>query len=213
MKTFRGAMQAAFGLVIVVALILVLVLAFRSVSGGTGAAPAATAGPVTGYPAPAQTQSGYPAPGATPVGVGSPYPTPSNVPTVAPTPALPPLADSPDQFDPKTYGLPDTIAGYKVLGVMTSENEACVPPGRKILVLQSTEPTVQDYLKNFRQADVMKAMSEMGLNTTEWNISVSGPGSTREQMIAGVQAWNKDREKYGCVQSVPPPTISPNSTP
>ena len=196
MKTIRVVAQSFFGLVIVAVLILVLVIAFRSVSGGAGAAPAATAGLVTGYPAPAQTQLGYPAPVATQV--GSPYPTPSNVPTVAPTPALPLLADSPDQFDSKTYGLPDTIAGYNVLGVLTSQNTACRPPGLKTLALQTTEPTVQDYLKNFRQADVMKAMSEMGLNTTEWDISVTGPGSTREQLIAGVQAWNKENEEYGC---------------
>jgi len=210
-KTIRVVAQSFFGLVIVAALILVLVIALRSASGGTGAAPAATAGPVTGYPAPAQTQSGYPAPVATQV--GSPYSTQSNVPTLAPMPALPPLNDSPDQFDPKTYGLPETIAGYNVLGVLTSQNTACRPPGLKTFELQTTEPTVQDYLKNFRQADVMKAMSDMGLNTTEWNISVGGPGSTRAQLVAGIQAWNKDRERYGCVQSVPPPTISPNSTP
>jgi len=209
MKNRGGVGQTITGLLIVAGLIVVLVLAFRGISSGPGAAPAATG--ETGYPAPAQTPSGYPAPRATEV--GSPYPTPSNVPTMAPTSALSPLADSPDQFDPKTYGLPDTIAGYKVLGVVTSENEACVPPGRKILLLQTTDPTVQDYLKNFRQADVMKAMGEMGLNTPEWNISVGGPSSTREQLVAGVQAWNHDREKYGCVQSVPPPTISPNSTP
>jgi hypothetical protein len=208
-KTIQVVAQSFFGLVIVAALILVMVVAFRSVSGGSGAAPAATAGPVTGYPAPAQTQSGYPAPGATPVGVGSPYPTPSQAPTVAPTSVLPPLADSPDQFDPKTYGLPDTIAGYRVLGVVTPKNKACIMDGSNTLVLQTTDPTVQDYLKSFRQTDVMKAMSEMGLNTTGWNISVAGPGSTREQLIAGVQAWNKENEKYGCAYSEPPGIPAP----
>lgn len=122
LKRFRFALVAA-------ALLAGIVVAFQGISGGPGAA---------------QTQSGYPAPGATQV--GSPYLTLSNLPTEAPTPVLPPLSDSPDQFDPKSYGLPDTIAGYKVLGVVTSENQACMVPGSKSLVLQTTEPTVEDYL-------------------------------------------------------------------
>jgi dipeptidyl aminopeptidase/acylaminoacyl peptidase len=74
MKTIQSLLQAIFGLVIVAALVVVLVVAFRSVSGETGIAPAAaqlspaaTTQLEAGYPAPDQTVSGYPAPGATPV--------------------------------------------------------------------------------------------------------------------------------------------------
>ncbi len=210
MKKLGGVAQAIAGLVMLAALVFVLVIAFRSVSGRTGAAPPPTAGSVTGYPAPAQTQSGYQAPGATQV--ASPYPTPPDVPTVAPTPALPPLNDAPDQFDPKTYGLPDTIAGYNALGVLTSENTACRPAGRKTLVLQSIEPTLQDALKNDRTADVMKALSALGLNTDEWDTSVAGPNSTREQLIADVQAENKEMETYGCVSTGGPAIPAVTST-
>ena len=196
MNTVRGLSQTVLGFAVVAVLIAGVVVAFRSISGG---------------PEAARTQSGYPAPG--PTQVGSPYPTPSNVlPTVAPTPALPPLADSPDQFDPKTYGLPDRIAGYNVLGVLTSENTACRPPGRKTLVLQTTDPTLEDYLKNSRPADVMQALAGLGLNTIEWDFSVGGPSSTREQMIADVQAQNKEMEKYGCVSTGGPVIPAPTTT-
>jgi hypothetical protein len=218
MKAIRGVAQALSMLVILALLIAGLVVAFRGISGGPGAAPAATAGPVPGYPAPgatpsaseapAQTQSGYPGPGATPAGVPSPTSILDTI-GITPTPALAPRNDAPDQFDPKTYGLPDTIAGYKVLGVVTSENKACMAPGTKDLVLLTTEPTVEDYLKNSRPADVLKAMGELGLNTTEWGISFAGPGATRDQLITGVQEWNNEMEKYGCVYSgpaIPAPT-------
>jgi hypothetical protein len=129
-----------------------------------------------------------------------------------PTPALPPLNDSPDQFDPKTYGLPDTIAGYTVLGVITPQNQACIMDGRNTVVLQTTDPTVQDYLKNSQPADVMKALAGLGLSTTQWGYSIAGPGSTREQLIAGAQAWNKESEKYGCVTNGPAvPVATPTS--
>ena len=186
MKTIRVIAQSFFGLVSAAALILILVIAFRAVSGGSAAAPAATAGPVTDYPAP----------GVTPL--GSPYPTPSQAPTVAPTSALPPLADSPDQFDPKTYGLPDTIAGYKVLGVVTPKNKACMMDGSNTLVLQTTDPTVQDYLKNFRQADVVKAMSEMGLNTTEcisYKLSKKRACQGYDERLAGVRLTHADAHR------------------
>ena len=189
MKKLRGVAQALASLVAVTALILVLVLAFKSVSGRGGAAPAATSG------------AGYPGPGVTPAPGGLPSPT-SILDTIGFTPT-PALNDAPDQFDPKTYGLPDTMAGYTVLGIVTSDNKACLPPGYKELVLKSTDPTLQDAIKNDRTADVIKAMGDLGLNTTGWGISVGGPNSTREQLIAGVQAWNKENETSGCSYSGP----------
>jgi hypothetical protein len=220
MNSYRRVAQSALVIFLAAALILALVLVFREVSRGPGAAPAATASSASGYPAsgetpaasetPAPTQSGYPGPAATLSGVPSPT---SILDTIGftPTPALAPLNDAPDQFDPKTYGLPDTIAGYKVLGVITPKNEACVMGGRNTLVLQTTDPTVQDYLKNSRPSDIIKAMTDLGLNTTEWNYSIAGPGSTRQQLIAGAQAWNQDMEKNGCVYGGGPaiPAVTP----
>jgi hypothetical protein len=200
MKNAWGVVQTLLGLVAVAVLIAAIIVAFRSISARPGAAPAATG--ATGYPPPARTQSGYPAPG----------PTPSNAPTAAPTSAVPLPADSPDQFDPKTYGLPDTIAGYKVLGVVTSENTACRPPGRNTVVLQTTDPTVQDYLKNSRAADVMKALAGLGLNTTKWDFSIVGLYYTREQLVASAQANNHEMEKYGCAYSGGPIILVPTPT-
>lgn len=40
-------------------------------------------------------------------------------------------------------GLPTTIAGYKVLTVLTSGTTACMPPGEKHLILQARQPNVK----------------------------------------------------------------------
>ena len=200
-RSLKGVAQAGLVLLIVAALVAALVIVFRGISRGAAAAPTSTVGPATGYPAPAPTQSGYPAPGAT--SVGSPDPAPSQMPTLA----LPPLHDSPDQFDPKTYGLPDTIAGYTILGVITAENNACLPPGYKSLLLQAPASTGGD--NNTQPADIAKAMDTLGLTAAGWQFSIAGPTSTRAQLIAGVQAWNQQMEKSGCASigpAVPVPT-------
>jgi len=50
-----------------------------------------------------------------------------------PTLTLPPLSLDPKQFE----GLPDVVAGYKVLAVRTSQNTLCWPSGNNVLVLQA----------------------------------------------------------------------------
>jgi hypothetical protein len=67
MKNVWGAVQVIVGLVIVSALIIVMIVTFRWVSGGTGAAPGATPS-LAAYPAPNTTRQvaeGYPVPNPT----------------------------------------------------------------------------------------------------------------------------------------------------
>ncbi len=157
-------------------------------------------------PAAAQTPTGYPPPFIGPYNTPVGYPPPPTAPAVSPTPypaeqptsMLPPLLDSPDQFDPKTYGLPEVIAGYRVLAVKTSTNTACLPQLEKTLVLQTTEPNVQDSLKNFRSTDVDTAMEELGLKQAEWGLEIAGPGASRDQLITLIQETNKQLAISGC---------------
>ncbi len=169
-------------------------------------------------PAAAQTPQGYPAPLLAPYNTPVGYPAPPTAPAISPTPypteqptsVLPPLLDSPEQFDPKTYGIPETIAGYKVLAVITSANTACWAPAPKQLVLQSTASSADAFLNSGQATDVEKAMKDLGLNPSEWSMSFGGPGSTREQVISGTQEWNRLMEKGGCVHSGP---AGPTSVP
>jgi hypothetical protein len=202
MKHAQAALLTVLGFIGIAALIAGIIMAFPGTSGAPGAAPTPTPGPVTGYPAPPKTQSPAQIPTAYPGFAATSYPTPRTAPIVTATSAVPIPADSPDQFDPKTYGLPDMIAGYEALVVVTSKNVACLPHGSdalKWLMLQGAAPTSQAPLTNSHSADeVVSAISALGLNVAEWNISFVGLYTTRAQMIEGYQAFNRQVEKQGC---------------
>jgi len=58
--------------------------------------------------------------------------------------------DISSSYSPPDYGLPNTLAGYKVMAVKTSENTACMSTGTKRIILQASDPDVETFLKNSR---------------------------------------------------------------
>ncbi len=140
---------------------------------------------------------GYPAQ-ATPAGMQG-YPPPQTQAAASRTPpsTLPILIDAPLQFEPKTYGIPDVIAGYKVLAIVTAENTACLRPGEKILVLQSTAATVDEFLKSAPAETLTQGMDQAGMKSAEWEISIAGPQTTLDSLVANTQASNREVMKTG----------------
>jgi hypothetical protein len=191
MRKIWDLVPMALGLAVLVGLIWGLGAAFQA--SGRGAATDGQGEPPPATMEPSTDGQGYPPPAPT-------YDPRLSVPepTIAPTPTatMPPLADVPESYDPKTYGLPDEIAGYKVLVVVTSENQACMPPGMKSITVQTLD--VDGFLQNQQSPDIFEAMEALGLNMTEWGVGIVGPGTNREQIIQGVQEWNKDMHNSGC---------------
>jgi hypothetical protein len=113
-------------------------------------------------------------------------------------------ASVPATFDPAQYGLPDTIGGYKVLAVLTSDNTACMMPGERRLILQATQPTVQDYLKDTHYDAIKKDLQERGLaEMAKWGEEIVGPGVNLKQVMSEQQRWNEHVQEYGCMRTQP----------
>jgi len=99
---------------------------------------------------------------------------------------------------PADYGLPDSIAGYTVLMVQTSETTACIPPGVVQLTLQATAPDVDSFLASVNPNDVLDALNRIDPNT-HWTTEFVGPGSaTIEEMSANIARWNALEAEHGC---------------
>jgi hypothetical protein len=118
-------------------------------------------------------------------------------------------------FEPAAYGLPDRLAGYPVLAVLTAANTACMGPNEKRLVLLSDQPDINGIVTNRRVADVMSEAARLGLSEytqggIEW---VGGPGATRESIIANTRQWNAAVAAGGCIRTGGPVISADQLTP
>jgi hypothetical protein len=96
-----------------------------------------------------------------------------------------------ESFEPKTYGIPDSIGGYNVLAVTTSENTACAPVGQLMLLLwlpPNQKPTlVQDDLDRLEST----VHAHIGIAITSGKVTI-------EQVKNQSETWNKGMEIGGC---------------
>ncbi len=111
--------------------------------------------------------------------------------TPTPTPVNP--------YAPSIYGIPDTLAGYKVLAVLTADTEACLQPGKKHLILQASQAGVEEFLKAVDPKAIDAALRQAGLPADEVEIGIAGPGTTLDVMLPELQKWNQ-LMKNGCVR-------------
>jgi hypothetical protein len=107
-------------------------------------------------------------------------------------------------FAPVTYGLPETIGGYRILAVHTLENTACMLAGSYRLVLQATEPTVEDFLGSTPGVDsLQQTLARLDIpQPTRWELSFVGPGVTTEFILSETEKWNIQFSD-GCVRLGP----------
>lgn len=126
-----------------------------------------------------------------------------------------PTPDPFHTYDPATYGIPATIAGYKVLAVQTSTNTACTMPGTMRLILQATEPDLDSFLANTNPQAVMQELEKLDISKdVKWQPQYVGPSLwDREKFISQNNEWNESRKAYGCLRTGPIilTTITPES--
>ncbi len=125
--------------------------------------------------------------------------------TPTPTPVNP--------YAPSIYGIPDTLAGYNVLAVLAADTEACLQPGKKHLILQVSQTSVEDFLKASDPKALDTALRQADLTVDKVEIGIAGPGTTLDVMLSELQKWNQ-LMKNGCVQDGGPileetPTATP----
>jgi hypothetical protein len=120
--------------------------------------------------------------------------------------AVDPLTTVPTgSFEPAAYGVPDTIAGYKVLAVINSNNTACVSPDDKRLVMLTDAPSEAALLSNHQTDLVMSEAVRLGLADYAKTIVWVGPGTTAEQVVAQARISNQNALENGCVHIGPIP--------
>lgn len=107
-------------------------------------------------------------------------------------------------YDPSLHGIPATLAGYKVLAVFTPETTACMPEGFKRLVLQTQQPSMNNYLNESQPETIEDALKENGISDiTQWDIQIVGPGFSLNQIIAANESWNEAFTNGECIRSEP----------
>jgi hypothetical protein len=123
---------------------------------------------------------------------------------VAPINALPTQAQpSPEPYSPARYGLDDTIAGYKILAVFSSDTQACMPPGNKILVLQARQPDLETFQTAVGPAvtDITADLRRQGIADVEnWTMDFVGPTANLERILQQNRQWNEEMARSGCVK-------------
>jgi len=117
------------------------------------------------------------------------------------------------KYAPLSYGIPNTIAGYKTLAVFSSDDTMCMKAGNNRLILQTTEQSVDTYLLNSSSEEIKNAL-ELQLSTAtslsqakkdiaNWHVEIVGPGVTLERVMSEHQKWDEDAKETGCQTFAP----------
>lgn len=119
--------------------------------------------------------------------------------------SAPSQASSP--YDPAQYGLPESLGGYKVLAVLTPDNTACMPAESKRAILQATQGSISDYLKESDAGEIQNELKKLKANDpTMWEVMIVGPNTNLDDFISENQKWNDQVKQFGCVTAFPAAT-------
>ena len=80
-----------------------------------------------------------------------------------------------EKYSPARYGIPDKLAGFEVVAVISHETNPCSPEDFLNVMLQATEPTLEEYLRGDTPQGVEAAMKELQAIYPKGGISISGP--------------------------------------
>jgi hypothetical protein len=110
---------------------------------------------------------------------------------------------------PADHGLPDTIAGYRILAVKTSETTLCIPPGVTDLILQVDVSTVEEAMLTDIHA-VYRELERLDPDSgVRWRPTIVGPRVTFEGIVAGNARLNAFFAAHGCIEGLGGPIPSP----
>lgn len=115
-------------------------------------------------------------------------------------------------FDPATYGLPEEIAGYRLLVVQTPENNPCGRSDTTTVIVSSPYTDMGVFLT---RNNITAVYGELGTiyPGRQWQISVVDPSRTAEEIIQQIKRWNTAMQD-GCTQfSMPPIFWTPTPKP
>jgi len=105
-------------------------------------------------------------------------------------------------YDPAAYGIPDMIAGYKVLAVKTAQNTLCLKSGIVRLTLQASEPDIVSFLANSNSQSVRQILNQLDLEMPyDWSLEYVAPGKwDRQAFVTSHAELNEYLRVNGCAR-------------
>jgi hypothetical protein len=120
-----------------------------------------------------------------------------------------PITDTPDPFAPyapATFGIPEILAGYRILAIRTADNTACMKPDIMEVVVQAVDPMPDNPMVDKGNGDVIFELKKLYPNA-QWGLGGMGPAPfDRAQFVAINDNWNKGSEN-GCINIGVPITL------
>lgn len=120
---------------------------------------------------------------------------------------------APDPFapyDPATFGIPDIVAGYRILAITTPDNTACMMPNEMRVLIQAVDPMPDNPMVDRNGGDIIFEVKKLHPDI-DWGLEYIMPVPfDRNQFVASMQSWIK----AGCVKLGGPQfTDMPSATP
>ncbi len=86
-----------------------------------------------------------------------------------------PLPVDREKYSPARYGVPETLAGFEVVAVVTHETNPCSPEDFMDVYIQVPQTTASEYLQSPTAAQIDEAMAELNQLYPKAGISTFGP--------------------------------------
>lgn len=110
-------------------------------------------------------------------------------------------------FDPAHYGLPNIIAGYRVLAVLSHENQHCLPPDFKRIIIQIDSDKIEGFHDGGpagpQHQSIAEALHELD-SSGKTTIETAGLNDTRESIMAFYSNMETLVPGPGCPASLVP---------
>jgi hypothetical protein len=97
------------------------------------------------------------------------------VPLPPPESTADPLPVDREKYSPTHYGIPETLAGFEVVAVVSHETNPCSPSDYMEVIIQATEPSLDEYLRGNMPQSIVTAMEALQSIYPTGFISVVGP--------------------------------------
>jgi hypothetical protein len=108
------------------------------------------------------------------------------------------LPDPFTPYDPATFGIPETLAGYRILAVTSSQNSPCLPANTQEVLIQAIDPMPENPMVARGNGDVIFELKKINPDV-QWGLSYIMPVPFNRAGFASRQdSWNQAM-KNGCI--------------
>jgi hypothetical protein len=123
------------------------------------------------------------------------------------------ITPTPDPFapyDPATYGIPEIVAGYRIVIVQTAETNPCIQPDEMRLTIQAVDPSPDNPMVPREGGDILFELEKLKPGI-KWGLAYIMPVPfDREQFVR----QQNEAMKNGCVKLGGPEfTLTPSDVP